>query len=594
MKPTKLILTLFLTCSLVPAACSLVFAVGEDVIVAGDTQAASMSLEPVSRAATPSGSEGEIIYSNDTDDDTIFVYDGTDWVSFSANQNVATVIVAASNSLDTSRADYECNGTNDQYEINQAILDVYYNPTADPNRVGGVVYLLEGTYNISDTTFTNYTDPLGGSDISIATKGIVMRDNISLIGAGAGTVLQLVSGTSGLSVINAASVNRLLISQLTIDGQDTGSNNIGIFFNSAVTNSKIDSVWVDRMKTQGIRLYGTSPGSSTYNTISNCTISNSSSNGLGIFWADNNIIYDNIIKANNQSSGDAGIFIMTSDNNVISNNQIVDNGLFPQDAPGIWFMMGGDNNLILNNNIQGNSQQGIKITGDYNIMGGNNIESNEFSGIMSGGKANLISGNTVKSNDMHGIYLMASAADDNSISFNFIADNDVNNTLSYDGIHIDSGSNNIIISNRLMNNDRYEINISSLTATNNYLAGNYTYGADHVGEILDSGTNTKYTGKEKITLERVSDFSSSSPDASYTKLSSSGSVTVPDGKSAGDILILEGPDTGTAVPSGNIRFCGVHSNHNLGADDNLVLIWTDDAFSGTPVPSWLELSYSDN
>ena len=52
-----------------------------------------------------------------------------------------TLVVAASDSLDTSKADYICDGTADQTEINNAI-------TALP-ACGGTVSLLEGTYTIS-------------------------------------------------------------------------------------------------------------------------------------------------------------------------------------------------------------------------------------------------------------------------------------------------------------------------------------------------------------------------------------------------------------------------------------------------------------
>ncbi|RLC39843.1 MAG: hypothetical protein DRH33_01795, partial [Candidatus Nealsonbacteria bacterium] len=56
-----------------------------------------------------------------------------------------TIIVAASDSTSTSRADYVCDGTDDQVEINNAINSL-------PPGIGGTVLLLEGTYYISSTT----------------------------------------------------------------------------------------------------------------------------------------------------------------------------------------------------------------------------------------------------------------------------------------------------------------------------------------------------------------------------------------------------------------------------------------------------------
>lgn len=74
----------------------------------------------------------------------------------------ATIVVAASNSVDTSRADYVCDGTDDEVEINQAVDDL--------SSTGGTVKLLEGTYEISDTIVLDY-------------------DYINIVGNGWGTIL---------------------------------------------------------------------------------------------------------------------------------------------------------------------------------------------------------------------------------------------------------------------------------------------------------------------------------------------------------------------------------------------------------------------
>lgn len=75
----------------------------------------------------------------------------------------ATIIVAASDSLDKGRADYVCDGVADQVEIQKALDDARY--------VKGTVLLLEGTYYISGP-FT-------------------IHDYVTLTGVGHGTILNV-------------------------------------------------------------------------------------------------------------------------------------------------------------------------------------------------------------------------------------------------------------------------------------------------------------------------------------------------------------------------------------------------------------------
>ena len=64
----------------------------------------------------------------------------------------ATKIIAANDSLDKSFADYVCDGTADQVEI-QAAIDAL-----DAGNVGGRIILLEGTYNIAASITFNAGD----------------------------------------------------------------------------------------------------------------------------------------------------------------------------------------------------------------------------------------------------------------------------------------------------------------------------------------------------------------------------------------------------------------------------------------------------
>ena len=79
----------------------------------------------------------------------------------------ATFVIAASDSLHKERADYVCNGIDDQVEI-QAAIDALYSPPVGQGG-GGSIYLTEGTFNISSTiTINKYTNLIGaGNAITI-------------------------------------------------------------------------------------------------------------------------------------------------------------------------------------------------------------------------------------------------------------------------------------------------------------------------------------------------------------------------------------------------------------------------------------------
>src|SRR5690606_37350417 len=87
-------------------------------------------------------SEGMLFFSTATS--TLYTYENGKWQQ---DRTTATYIVAASDSVNKDKADYVADGTNDEVEI-QAALD------ALPS-TGGLVYLLEGTYVVGTTTYTD-------------------------------------------------------------------------------------------------------------------------------------------------------------------------------------------------------------------------------------------------------------------------------------------------------------------------------------------------------------------------------------------------------------------------------------------------------
>ncbi|MCG2712623.1 MAG: right-handed parallel beta-helix repeat-containing protein [Candidatus Omnitrophica bacterium] len=531
--------------------------------------------------------EGELFY-NSTGK-LMKYFDGTAWQGFGAGsgpKTAASRIVAASNSLDTSRADYICDGTDDQVEIQAAIDDL--------GTVGGAVYLMEGTFNIS---------------ASINLDNVAPDDsNKSIIGTGKGSVLKLAAAIGSTGVIKTYYVNKILITNLMIDGNSKlGSEVTGLLLNKT-DYSKIAGVWIENMSGTGITI-GYNQGAK-YNIIINNHIQfnkrgiyNTFGGGVTGSSVDNNIISQNVISNNSYSGiqtytyGGAGF-----KNNVISNNSICSNGASGINLDGYC---GNDyNNIIIDNNVNFNSSFGINLASycRYSVVVGNNVSNNTNGiGVLCGTQCGVISKNVV-SNSGRGILM--------SGSFNLITQNIIYENIEdgiYSGVWSLWGHNNIISSNRIFDSagTGYGINIGSNTCGNNYLIGNLIDGAGNIGagydrRINDSGTNTKYTQKEKITIERqtaVIPAAGSTLDVStnpkgYVPLSPASAVTlnavtaIANGKAAGDILILEGTDNTNTVTVPDGANVSLGASRCLGENDMLKLIW-----NGT---RWLEMKWTDN
>jgi len=570
----------------------LIYAQGDYLEVKGDTRTDTLTFSG-DRADFPSTPvRGEIFYNSQASNKGTYYYDGTTpdlWEAFTGggpgtggDRYVATQIVAASNSLDISRADWTCDGVNDEVTINNAIQAL---PSG-----GGAVYLLEGTYNISGSiTFSASND-----------------SGKALIGAGKGTVLMRSSNSA--IIIYARNVSNILISQLSIEGDKaTGtSSNRGIFW-YFVTNSKIDKVWVRGMGWIGIELNS----DNNNNTISNCRVWENGCHGIAIWGNSNN----NIIIGNDASSNDdKGIYLSTSANNIVTSNIVWSNSSRGID---VGHLMGGNaNNIISNNNVQANYSYGISIGpfAYYNVTIGNNVQSNLCGIMVDRSYSNVFAGNNIQGNTREGIYNSASNNTDNIFLGNTIYDN--GGTGNFDGIRIDRDvDTNLISSNILYDSEGtgYPISIGpsdtapTYISENNYLVGNLVSSwPTGYGIINDLGTNTKYTDKVKMTLQQwtISTGSSFSLDVAtnprsyvYVIPSSNITLTLINGKSAGDLLII-----GNGKVSGAARTITINeaSNVNLGANprildanDTLKLIWNGSVAEGG-TGKWLEMYYAAN
>jgi parallel beta-helix repeat protein len=542
----------------------------------------------------PTGEPGQISYDSGTRQP--YYYDGSGWKPFVAGTDkaVATRIVAAYNSLGSKksngdaceagstdcqneRADYTCDGTDDQVWIQKAIDDLP--DLTELNAKQGMVYLLEGVFNIS--------------------ASLLLKSGTTLVGTGANTVLM--AATAGTNIISAGG-SGLLISQLKIDGNDSKGLN-GIYLND-VDNSKISGIWIERMSGYGIEL----DNGSLQNEISDNFLQSNTGGGIHILQANSDM--GNIITRNQVFSNGNGIFIEGAAGEAI-NAFIAKNNVQSNTATGIRLSF-NSKSIISENIIESNAGHGILLeSSEYCTVSGNNVERNGAlsSGTpipsditLSSGGHNIISTNNILTINHYGIYLYNSRS--NSVTENIYYKP---NTNSYDAIKIE-GSDNFINANSINTDGGSGSGIYITGANlNNYLGSNYiTYYNTPIkdGDTGSTTTNTKYLNATRMTLERKpllmvssNTITLSYPTAYVPLQGVGGPVTVdtispgkPDADIPfGDMLILEGThDTNTVTiqNTGNVKFRQGITSRQLGLDDTLTLFW-----NGT---KWVEIKYANN
>lgn len=246
-------------------------------------------------------------------------------------------------------------GTGDFTDIQSAINDL---PSG-----GGVVYIKEGTYNIS-------------SPISITTN------NVALIGAGKATKI---SCTSNINMISASSVSGIIIDKLYLLGSTTaGTLQNGIDF-SGVTESAIIDCWFKNQGNNGIynrassnrniimnnRLDACQNWCIVIDSSNNCTIvgnvvQNSPDTGIGLNAASYNTISGNSTYNNTQQ----GYYLLDSDYNTVTGNVSQSDGI------GIYLRNSTNYNTVTGNIVM-TTTSAIREFGtgvDYNTITGNIVD----------------------------------------------------------------------------------------------------------------------------------------------------------------------------------------------------------------------------
>jgi len=358
-------------------------------------------------------------------------------------QTRTEIIVATDGS-----GDYNCDGTADEVEINDALSNL---PST-----GGIVLLKKGTYNIA-----------GSIDM--------LKSNVVLQGEGKATKIFL-SNSANVDMIRVGNgttiVNDCVVENMTVDGNRVNQTSLG----------------------SPIIIWGSSGTKALRNIVRGCRLTNCLSDCLKVIYADKGIIQNNVIEENTGGAG-IGIFSSSQTNDIIGNvlihnaygiyssanyNNIVGNVLVDNTAYGVYI------NGVVNLNISGNwfgsiayFQTGVylaasaarnTITGntfyqpyraifaaaDANVIGntisGNSIylANQEAIYMQAGANQNAIVGNTIRSSAMHAIRIRGSK---NVISSNMLIDNGTVTNNTYSDIFLDDNGTTFSTYNTVIGNN---------------------------------------------------------------------------------------------------------------------------------------------
>lgn len=389
-------------------------------------------------------------------------------------QHPVTYVVAANNSTldEKSAADYLCDGTNDEVEINNAI-----NAAAALSATGGRIVLLGGTYIIGST--------------------IRPKSNIILEGVGTATVIQpSVSMTTSTGLIRnyqtaagADDIN-IVIRDLTLDGNraSIANTHYGVYLRYA-SKCTVENIKLINLNNTGIFITPATAATDTqYNHILNCYFANDTG-ALINCSAYYSVIDNNYMDAtgNVQPGIQAGFYTLVRNNTIVNGTN---NGITL-----------GSNTICSGNVVRDCSLRGIHISGSINVVSNNQVYNITDTSLGKGIHVNFSNNNTISNNIVvgsktHGIYIGNGI--NNIVTGNIVRDNGSATNNTYSQIIIISSSNRNIVRNNLVrkaaagNLSKYGLEISA-GCSNNIVVHNDLYDSGATGAILDSGTSSVIT-----------------------------------------------------------------------------------------------------
>lgn len=475
------------------------------------------------------GGAGSTVVLQNVLDRVMLQWDGTYWCVIAdsisnAASSAATFTVAAVDSLNPGRADYQCDGVADEVEINAAL-------NALPAAVGGRVILMEGTFTIADPI----TIPV---------------DNITLRGQGRSSFIDGDGLATNEHAIVIDAVTNIAVKKLAIQTQDTGGKTCHCFdLSNGCNNFTIEYVTIVASDAYGIFIHGTNILDGTIRDLSieqadeqgifcDMTVGNNmfrlhlldsfitgcGNDGIRLYLADYSLVTGNVCYTN----GNSGIDIINTDYIALNNNICIGNTHY-----GIHFV--GTTNSTLDDNIcHLNTLHNVYIGGDsdHNVIKGNEcISANSVlsDGISVDNNANenSIIGNKCTSNGRWGIYVngvhnkvsdnhvclsgddgIRITAADCQVNDNYIYDNGQDTAGTYHGIVLSADADRCQISGNTINDpgdatedgihledgvEGCQINgnkIYNLMGTGIYLADNNhntLISDNHIEEVDDEG-----------------------------------------------------------------------------------------------------------
>ncbi|WP_162197540.1 right-handed parallel beta-helix repeat-containing protein [Methanosarcina mazei] len=320
-------------------------------------------------------------------------------IFFTSSPTVPIVYVSGNNS-----GDFNCNGIDDQVQINQALAYVAENPEFT------TVYLKgPNTYNVNDTIYIGNNTILEGDSSAIIKLVKQSQD------------LPTPKENRAIIKANGNSTNNITIRGFEIDGnklnswsvwdldhynmiQLYGSSNVTIndmYFHNGLgdaiklrqgsrdnyihpdTNIHIYNNTIYKIGHDGIYMFCVS-NMSIHDNVITCR----DDAGIRLFNSNNARIYNNSITSENQ--GGAGIQIQKKDSPIIDDIEICDNRISNIRTIGIWILGYGQYNygldcatgIHIHHNIIYNSGTNVQTAGGIVIQGFNNtlIENNVIDG----------------------------------------------------------------------------------------------------------------------------------------------------------------------------------------------------------------------
>ncbi len=377
----------------------------------------------------------------------------------------ATVVIAASNSLDSTGADYVvAAGADAAVTFAEAIAAIKNGGAAS-----GQILLLDGTFEVGQQTLIDA--------VGIAVKGM-----------GASTEVKIKDGTSTSFPIWKITAAKVQIKDMVWNGNDanvSGSQN-GVEISNMASYPEIEGIIAHNFTTDVI--YGSGcvnasicgsvladNASGIYledgsgNRVSENTFTGNASYGVYAYGETNLRIQDNVCSQNDYGIENYGGFDIEISGNICKNHT----------SDGIETRMTRQNTVV-NNICSNNTCYGISGVANYSTFENNICISNTYEGILMAGTHNTFNGNLCKSNADGGMTLSGEGL---TVMGNTCCDN---SDVGIGG----SGAGSVVSGNRCYHNNAEGINWAGAGST---VTGN-TCNSNDYGINFYGGDNSTLTG----------------------------------------------------------------------------------------------------